>query len=59
MESMPMIVKIKENWFWPLAIMLLALAWTIGQFSQIEPDSSGNVTPFIFRLLPQKSNPQA
>jgi hypothetical protein len=35
-----MIAKIKENWFWPLAITLVGLAWTIGQFSQIEPDSS-------------------
>ncbi len=35
-----MIAKVKENWFWPLAIALLALAWAIGQFSNIEPNSS-------------------
>ncbi len=35
-----MIAKVKENWFWPLAIMLMALAWTIGQLSSIEPNSS-------------------
>jgi hypothetical protein len=40
MERIPMVAKIKENWFWPLAVMLVALAWTIGRFSQIEPDSS-------------------
>ena len=35
-----MIAKVKENWFWPLAIMLMALAWAIGQLSSIEPNSS-------------------
>ena len=35
-----MIAKLKENWFWPLAIMLMSLAWAIGQFSNIEPNSS-------------------
>jgi hypothetical protein len=35
-----MIVKVKENWFWPLAITLAALAWAIGHFSKIEPNSS-------------------
>ncbi|MEK6637332.1 MAG: hypothetical protein AABY88_04535 [Pseudomonadota bacterium] len=40
MESMSMIVKIKENWFWPLAIILVALAWDIGRFTQIKTDSS-------------------
>jgi hypothetical protein len=40
MQGMPMIARAKENWFWPLAITLVVLAWTIGQFSQIEPNSS-------------------
>jgi hypothetical protein len=40
MKGAPMIVKVKENWFWPLAITLAALAWAIGHFSKIEPNSS-------------------
>ena len=34
------IAKVKENWFWPLAITLMASAWVIGKFSNIAPNSS-------------------
>jgi uncharacterized membrane protein len=47
---MSMIAKVKENWFWPLAITLVTLAWTIGKFSQIEPNSSWEYV-VIFDML--------
>jgi hypothetical protein len=50
MKGAPMIAKVKENWFWPLSITLVALAWTIGHFSQIEPNSSWEYA-VIFDML--------
>lgn len=50
MKDVRMIAKIKEDWFWPLAITLVALAWTIGHFSQIEPNSSWEYA-VIFDML--------
>ncbi len=35
-----MIAKVKENWFWPLAITLMAVAWLIAQFSSMKPDAA-------------------
>jgi hypothetical protein len=51
MKGAPMIARVKENWFWPLAITLVALAWTIGQFSQIEPDSSWEYAVLVDILI--------
>jgi hypothetical protein len=51
MKGAPMIARVKENWFWPLAITLVALAWTIGRFSQIEPDSSWEYAVLVDILI--------
>lgn len=34
-----MAAKIKENWFWPLAIALMALAWAMAQLFPTEPNN--------------------